>query len=602
MILAKINSLGLNAKILLALAAIWVPYTVMDTFLNARETKELTLDQIKQWSLLTSETIRVSLNTLMREGKMSERFDMFQNLRREISVVTDINMVRSPRVNEIFEEVNQRKNIPREEEAIRYGRQEIAKLQEQLQTSVDEDEQADIRDEIQSMEEMITQAQKNISVFQQKLPTDKREVPKDELQWQVLKTGEPVFLVEGDAMRMVAPFKVQPEGCSDASGCHVYAKPGDVLGAIDMNFSIAAINKNIARNAVYMFIAKFLVGLCLLAFIAWTIHFIVIKNIMHLKKVFEKLAQGDLRESLPEDRRDEMGQLARSFNMFVTHFRAMIAKISDATQTVANSADKLADSAGHIASGAEVQATRMRNMATATDQVRHSSGEVASGIADVAVSAQDADKRAHHGNETVANAITGMKSIAKATEESSEILGSLAAKADDINKIMEFVNSIARQTNLLALNAAIEAARAGEHGRGFTVVSAEVRNLAMKTSQASQEVATIVTNIHEDTQKALQKMEEKTVIVTQGLGLTEQANMALQEIVTCVGKVTELTANISAEARQQCDAADDIAKDVRTTDEVTNEVAVGARGVAEESKHLRGLIPTLQEAVSSFKL
>ena len=593
---------GLRLKIILAVTAIWIPYSLLDVWFTARESRASSLSELQQWSLLTGETVRISLNTLMREGKMSERFDMFQNLTREIPVVKEFRMIRSPRVNEIFEEINQKKNIPRERNAIEDISAEIKELEKDLADSEDEDEKAEFTREIALRRELIDTAKANIERYEKKLVTDAREVPRDELDWKVLKSGNPEFVVEADIMRMVTPFKVQQAGCSETSGCHFYAKPGDVLGAVSMDFSIASINRQIRATALLNLLIQLGVGIIIITCLFLAVNHLVIRHIRSLRAVLSRLADGDLSVHLPENDHDEMGALSRSFNRVLARFRDVFHKIHETTRNVAQSADLLAGSAQDIVGGAEIQVTRVHSVSQATDEVHVSSENVVVGITDVVTSAQAAGRCAAQTTQSMVNAANGMSTLAAANIESTEILQSLAGKADSISNIMQVVDDIAEQTNLLALNAAIEAARAGENGRGFTVVSDEVRNLAHKTSAASREVAQIVSVIHSETRKALEKLQHEQSTAKLGLDLTQGARSSISDIVARITEVTSLAGAIESAAREQQDATAKINEDISAAHALTDQSLAAARKVAAEAQALKDLLPPLAQAVNAFRL
>lgn len=597
------KSIGaLNKKIILAIVMVSAPLMIADVWQSSRDSKNLAIEQIKEWSLLTGETVRISLNTLMREGKMSERFGMFENLKREIPVVNDLRMVRAPLVNEIFERVRRERDIPRERRIIEENNVEIQKLQEELNQTDDPDEQADLKDEINSLRSMIANSETMIQELGRKLEIDPREVAKDDIDRQVIKTGEPVFVVEGDNMRMVAPFKVRPQGCTEASGCHVYAQPGDVLGAVNIDFSIAGLNNSIEKNSMLMLLTKLFIGLIIISLIVFSMKIIVVNNIEKLRQSLEKMASGDLRQRVDISSNDEVGELVKSFNVCIDKFRDIILNIVVATRTVSSSAENITQVAQEIANSTESQTDKVVNASGATEEMRASSEEVARGVSQVVEAARDADEIANQGKNTVDETIAGMQSIAEASKESSRIITNLTDRSSDITKIMGLLQEIASQTNLLALNAAIEAARAGEAGRGFAVVSDEVRALALKTADATSEVESIVNDIQSDSAKAISNLELEQATVEAGLNLADQAKQALQTIVTNVDKVTRLADEIATTAEEQSIVSENINREVVATEQIAQQTASDSRRIADQSSELKELLPALEEAVSTFKL
>lgn len=597
------KSIGaLNKKIILAIIVVSIPLMVADIWQSARDSKQLAIDQIQQWSLLTGETVRISLNTLMREGKMSERFGLFENLKHEIPVVNDLRMVRAPLVNQIFERVRLERDVPRELRMIEENEAEIKKLQAQLQQTEDQDEIADFQDEIKSLKKMIDNSKNIIKTLKEKLPTDERELPRDDIDLQVLNSGEPVFVVEGDNMRMVAPFKVRAQGCTEASGCHLYAKPGDVLGAVNIDFSISGLNNKIEKNSAMMLLTKIFIGIIIISLIVFSMKVIVVNNIEKLRVTLEKMASGDLRANLILNSNDEIGELVKSFNICLGKFRNIIRNIVGATKTIASTAEHITQVANDIATGTENQTDKVVNASGATEEMRASSEEVARGVAQVAEAARNATNLAHKGNNTVEETIAGMESIARASEESSKIITNLTDRSSDITRIMGLLQEIASQTNLLALNAAIEAARAGEAGRGFAVVSDEVRSLSLKTADATAEVESIVKDIQSDSSTAIANLEQEQETVKNGLNLADEAKQALKNIVDNIDKVTRLADEIATTAEQQSIVSENINREVVATEQIAQQTARDSRRIADQTRELKELIPELENAVDMFKL
>ncbi len=591
----------LNRKILLTILAIWLPMVAGDIWFATKETKRVALDEIERWSVVAGETVRISLNNLMREGMMESRFAMFENMADEIDQLESVRVIRAPLVNEIFLRVREEKDIPREQEAIKTYTAEIEELTKELAETEDEFDRSDLEEEIATRKELISESEQKIASLRQ-IKTHDSELPKDDIEKQALASGEAAFLVEGDRMRVISPYTARKTGCSETSGCHVYAKEGDTLGALSMEFSIGGVNQQIRQNAVTLAVEKIAIGLLIIGCVFTAINLLIIKNIDRIRAALEKVGRGDLTVQIPVTTKDEMGDLASGMNDFIGRLRGIIENISAVTAKLTTSANKVASSSGSIAEGSNKQSESATCVASAVQQMSHSAREAAQSVSQVAVATQQAQIVATEGYSVVGETITGMNDIADASRQSSQIISTLVDRTNNISAIMEMLEGIAGQTNLLALNAAIEAARAGDAGRGFAIVANEVRSLAGRTTEATNEVDAILKNIKEDTNQALSSINNEGTLVQAGVGRAEKAKAALDNILERIKEVNAQTETISVMGEEQSTTADQISLDITAVADITQESAHEAQKIAAASSELEELALSLKKAVSTFKI
>ncbi len=310
----------LNIKLFLAIILVWSPIAVFDLISASKEAREVSMIEIERWSTLLGETVRISLNTLMREGKMDARFAMFENLRQELPGLENIRVIRSPRVNELFMKQRHSVDIPREKNAIIAYRSEIELLGTKMKHTSNPDDRADLFEQIQNLHHLIKESEKKILDLE-KIETDPREIPRDRLDIQAIEQGAPIFKVEGDLMRVLSPFRVREQGCSETSGCHVGATTGEVLGAINMEFSISDVNAEIRHNIYLIGISKAIIALLILSAVFVVINIFVIKNIRRMLDAFQKVAAGDMHATVPVQGNDEIQELAQGYNDLVNQLR-----------------------------------------------------------------------------------------------------------------------------------------------------------------------------------------------------------------------------------------------------------------------------------------
>jgi len=291
--MAKVNN-KISTKIILAIGAIWLPVVIIGAWYDMGQARKLVLNEVLRWGTSAGETVRIAMNTLMREGKMDARFTLFSDLSNEISELESIRVIRSPKVNEIFRRVREEDDIPRERENIELYRGQITELLHRLDRTEDPDEREDIVNDITDISYEINHSEEQILKFSKLAPIDPREAARDDTARQVLATGEAAHIIEKDRMRIVAPYKVRKTGCSEASGCHFYAKEGDVLGAVDMVFSIEEINKEVRLNTIMAIILKVLASIVIFILVYIAINYIVIRNLNLLTHVMKKITSGDL--------------------------------------------------------------------------------------------------------------------------------------------------------------------------------------------------------------------------------------------------------------------------------------------------------------------
>ena len=312
--------------------------------------------------------------------------------------------------------------------------------------------------------------------------------------------------------------------------------------------------------------------------------------------------EGDLTRRIEVTSRDEIGELATWFNTFVAKIQVTVREVMSSAREVASAATQIAASSEEMTQGMHEQTSQTTQVSSAVEEMSASIVEVARKSADAAGHANDAGRKATEGGEVVNQSVQGIHEIADMVNQSAIAISELGKRSEQIGDVINVINDIADQTNLLALNAAIEAARAGEHGRGFAVVADEVRKLADRTTKATEEIATSIKLMQNETRGAVERMETGTSKVDEGVTLGQSAGESLQTIVAGARTVADMIQSIAAAAEQQSAAAEEISRSVESIAAVTQQSTQGAEQAAAAASQLSLKSEQLQRLVGQFKV
>ena len=318
--------------------------------------------------------------------------------------------------------------------------------------------------------------------------------------------------------------------------------------------------------------------------------------------ILSRVASGDLTARAEVDTRDEMGILSRQVNTTAEKMNEIIGHVTQSASQVTAAATQLHATAIQMSTGAEEVAQQAATVATASEEMAATSAEIAQNCTMAAESSRHANERAETGSSVVQETLVVMNRIADRVRSSSQAVGSLGARSDQIGEIVGTIEDIADQTNLLALNAAIEAARAGEQGRGFAVVADEVRALAERTTKATKEIAQMIKAIQGETKGAVSSMEEGVMEVEKGTTDASMSGEALQAILEQIGGVTMQVSQIATASEQQTATTCEISENIRQITDVVGHTARGAEESAQAAEQLAKLAEDLQSLVGQFKL
>jgi len=325
------------------------------------------------------------------------------------------------------------------------------------------------------------------------------------------------------------------------------------------------------------------------------------KQLTDLLIVVSNAAEGDFTQRAVVTE-GALGALADSFNLMVDDLGKLIEEVQTAALQVGGAASEILAATEQMARGAEEQSVQVANASAAVEEMAASIRQVAMNADSAAEAAQRAAQVAQTGGNTVLETIEGMRRIRATVQDSAQKIKSLGESSLEISKIVQTIEDIANQTNLLALNATIEAARAGEAGRGFAVVAEQVRELAERSSKATNDISQLVQTIQSETQDAVSAMERGTLEVERGTKLADQASRALEEIRSVVQQSTELIQEISLAAKQQDIASSGVVSAMTEVSQIAKQSLLGSRQSAQLAMRLNAITQQLARSVSRFRI
>ncbi|MFL1387065.1 methyl-accepting chemotaxis protein [Pseudomonas tritici] len=315
----------------------------------------------------------------------------------------------------------------------------------------------------------------------------------------------------------------------------------------------------------------------------------------------EALGAGDLSARLNVSSHDEIGQLARSFNQMGEALSTMVSHIRNAAGEVNSRAQALSGLSGGAYEGMEQQSGEITSMAGAVEEFSATSLNIADNMGATERLAQENAQQTRIGRNSMQEASSSLEHIATALNSTATVINTLGQRSQEIGGIVGVITSIADQTNLLALNAAIEAARAGEQGRGFAVVADEVRNLASRTREATDEISGMIQSIQQETGNAISTMEHGNVLMQEGLSRNADVASALARIDEQSRSAGEQFAAITTATQEQSSTATLLSSNLQSIALANSEQREVVSNLAITAKELETLAAGLRHEVDRFR-
>ncbi|MCL6687767.1 methyl-accepting chemotaxis protein [Pseudomonas sp. R3.Fl] len=344
-------------------------------------------------------------------------------------------------------------------------------------------------------------------------------------------------------------------------------------------------------------LAVLLLGACW-----WFIARCVLAPLREAGEHCDRLALGDLRQGIAAGADNEIGQLLGALGHMQDGQRGMLSGISASASRLAAAAEELSAVTEDGNQGLSQQHRELEQAATAVTEMTSAAEEVARNASATSETSQASNQLTQQSRNQVRTTLEEIGAMADGIQAVAQHVQTLEAQANGIGKVLDVIRAVSEQTNLLALNAAIEAARAGEAGRGFAVVADEVRTLAHRTQDSTQEIEQMIEEIQQGTGRAVESMNASAQRSRATLERTRASGQTLEQVFETIGQISERNLVIASAAEEQAQVAREVDHNLLNIRDLSTRAAAGAQQTSAASHELSRLAVELNDMVLRFKL
>ncbi len=323
------------------------------------------------------------------------------------------------------------------------------------------------------------------------------------------------------------------------------------------------------------------------------------KTITSLRDMSE--GEGDLTVRLKTPNKDEIGDLVHYFNAFMIKLQATIKEVIQISEPLSDTAKVVNGNVEHTRENSKKQQDGVLQAKNAVDSMTNSVKTIADSAHLAAEQSSKASEISLHGQDVVANTVATINKLAQQVDGAASVIDKLESDTNQVGAVLDVIKGIADQTNLLALNAAIEAARAGEQGRGFAVVADEVRTLASRTQDSTNEIQITIESLQTAARSAVEAMTQGKEMAEQSVEQANKTGDSLNEITESIASIDQMTVEIARSTDEQSDIANILVGHVDDFSSNTEETYKASQELENVSGELANLVKTLQQLTKGFK-
>ncbi|WP_460150919.1 methyl-accepting chemotaxis protein [Pseudomonas sp. H2_C02] len=334
--------------------------------------------------------------------------------------------------------------------------------------------------------------------------------------------------------------------------------------------------------------------------LAWLLTRSIVTPLRKAVAVAETIAAGNLSNVIEDDGKDEPARLIGALAAMQANLRQTIRHIAGSATQLASAAEELSAVTEEASKGLQQQNNEIDQAATAVNEMTAAVEEVARNAVSTSEASGQSNLAAREGRDRVVETVGAIQTMTQDVQNTAAMIEGLTTQGRDIGKVLDVIRAIAEQTNLLALNAAIEAARAGEAGRGFAVVADEVRALAHRTAQSTQEIEKMVAGIQNGTGEAVQSMQQSNQRTQNTLEMARAAGVALEQITQSISLINERNLVIASASEEQAQVSREVDRNLVNIRDLATQSAAGANQTSAASHELSRLAVDLNAMVARF--
>lgn len=408
-----------------------------------------------------------------------------------------------------------------------------------------------------------------------------------------------------DYKKLILQYVSQVDSAATASGAEkIYQLSPQVLK--EMNKAVVMMaklsNQQVKTQQLISFVATFILIMMIILGRLFGTHFLL-NRLLILKQHLQNVSQGDFSQKIDEEESDnEVDQTIQAYNQMLKNVSDMISGVCVAADNIVSGAQQASNSLGETEQGVHQQNAAIEKIVTAMQHLKTAQQKASDSTSESSSLANNAQTQAQTGQQVVTETVTVINQIAAKTDQASSVMNELDNESQQVGQVLEVITSIAEQTNLLALNAAIEAARAGEQGRGFAVVADEVRTLAQRTQESTQEIKGIIDRLQNQAKAGVTVIQETKQETDNSVRFASDASSALSNIVNGISGIYKMSENIADAVKSQSQATGELDNNVSSISGVALQTSNATNNSVSMMDQINAEISTLRSLIANFRV